>query len=304
MKSENFVCRKNCPICESSELKPILSQPFSDEPLWQYITMFYKDSALKSDWEGGSFEINYCSACNFYFSKYPPTEKFEEQIIKRSEKVGRLPIREQKMGLQHYSRLAFECERISSLLQKIPNEISVLEFGSGFGHWLLMAKAFNYKTCGIEIHEDRVTYSESNSLKIYRSLNEVNDSSFDFIFSNQVFEHLNEPSPALKHLVTKLKTRGIIQIGVPEGNKIKKIIKTYDGTPNKLIGPIGHVNGFTNQALVALAQKSGLTLLTPAVLRKRYLKTMVQNRDLKYLREILLAGYKQRHSCYLYFEKS
>ena len=80
-------------------------------------------------------------------------------------------------------------------------------------------------------------------------------------------------------------------------------MEKYDGTPHKLIGPIGHVNGFTNHALVNFAENAGLTLISPSFIRKRYFKTMIENRDLKYLREILLADYKQKHSSYLYFEK-
>ena len=169
-----------------------------------------------------------------------------------------------------------------------------------------MAKAFNFKASGIEIYEDRIAYAEKNGLTIHRSLDDVADASFDFIFSNQVFEHLNDPLSLLTPLVRKLRDDGMIQIGVPESGKIKKVISDYvqGGDIDKLMTPVGHINCFTHNALVKLGSMCGLKLVSPSHIRRRYFDVMIKNRDIKYAREILLAGYKQSNSCFLYFEKS
>ncbi len=302
MQNDNFIHRKNCPICNSADLTTVLSQPFTDERLWKSIVNLWSTSDIK-DWQDVTFDLSFCPSCEFYFTKYVPKMEFESRMLERYVKNGRLPERERTMELSHYSRLAFECEKVSSLLARKPNEISILEFGSGFGHWLLMAKAFNFQTAGVEIYEDRIAYAESNALTVHRSLTDVKDSSFDFIFSNQVFEHINEPLPLLTSVVTKLKKGGIMQIGVPQGNIIKKVVSTYTGTPHKVIGPIGHINGYTNHALIRIGEQAGLSLLPPSFIRRQFMKTMIKDKNLRYVYDILLASYKQRNSCYLYFQK-
>lgn len=302
MENQNFIRREQCLICRSSTTTNVLTQEFADDALWKSITDLWP-KAIKKDWEGVSFRVSFCPHCDLYFTESVPAEAFESRMLDRYEFTGRLPLRERTMGVEQYSRLAFECEKISSLLGKKPHDISVLEFGSGFGHWLLMAKAFNYETTGIEIYEDRIAYAVKNGLTIHRSLGDVKDESFDFIFSNQVFEHLVDPLFHLEAVVKKLKKGGIMQIGVPYGGTIKSILKHYNGTPDKVLGPIGHINGFTSKALRTLGEKAGLTLLSPAFMRRQYRKTMVKNRNLRYIYDIVLAQYKQNNSCYLYFQK-
>lgn len=302
MLNPNFIHRKSCPICGTTNVTSVLTQSFADELLWAHIKSLWNESR-REDWIGVEFVLSYCPDCDFYFTKYVPSEAYESRMLQRFEKTGRTPIREGTMGVEHYSRLAFECERIASLIGKRPDEISVLEFGSGFGHWLLMAKAFNFMAVGVEIYEDRAVYAEKNALSICRSLNEVGDESQDFIFSNQVFEHLNEPLSILSAVVKKLKRGGMMQIGVPQGNIIPRVLSDYTGTPHKVIGPIGHINGFSNYSLVKLAKCAGLSLLPVSLIRKQYTKTMMKNRNLRYIYDIALAGYKQKKSCYLYFQK-
>jgi len=303
MLTKNFTDRKSCPLCGSTVLEILLTQPYTDPALWNFISNKYGSTAIQSDWLETSFDIAHCTSCNFYFSKYTLTDEFYEKLTNFKIEANRGPEREMQMGVSHYSRFSFEAEKISVLRGGVPHSISVLEFGSGFGLWLLMAKAFTYKTTGIEIFTDRIAHSKKNGLEIYQSLGDVPDSGFDFIFSNQVFEHIADPLPILKILITKLKSGGIAQIGVPESGHIQKVINSYTGVPDKLIDPVGHINCFTNNALVTLVEKAGMKLLSPRKMRKKYLEALLRNKDLRYIREILLAGYKQKKSCTLYFEK-
>lgn len=301
--SSNFIRRERCPVCDSNDIVTQIKILFQHPVLWSYLSEKYGMESYKKEFDGVSYEVGHCKSCSFYFSRNILSDRFYEVITHIKTPRGLKPDREQGMSIQHYARMAFESERIAVLLKKIPSTISVLEFGSGFGLWLRMATAFNYKTLGVEIYEDRIAYAESFGLKITRSFEELPDASFDFIFSNQVFEHLSNPVGMLRKLTPKLKPGGILQIGVPESKAIRRNIAQFSGVPDKLIQPIGHINCFTNGSLVKMGKESGLTVLPSSFIRMAYLAKIVKELDLKYALPFLLAGYKQKNSCTVYFTK-
>ena len=55
-----------------------------------------------------------------------------------------------------------------------------------------MANAFGCETFGVERSDSRVTHASEHHLKVL-TLEEASAMSFDFINSDQVFEHLVEP---------------------------------------------------------------------------------------------------------------
>ena len=80
---------------------------------------------------------------------------------------------------------------------------------------------------------------------------------FDFIWVNQVLEHLSDPLGVLINLQKCLTTTGKIYIGVPDCKNIKKILKENGLSKRlfKLLSPHQHINAFgcgsngTNQNL-------------------------------------------------------
>ena len=51
---------------------------------------------------------------------------------------------------------------IGSCFKKSPSDARLLDFGMGWGDWLLMANGLGYESCGIELSESRI---EANALK-------------------------------------------------------------------------------------------------------------------------------------------
>jgi SAM-dependent methyltransferase len=93
---------------------------------------------------------------------------------------------------------------------------------------------------------------------------ELSGRSFDFINSEQVFEHLTDPLGALKHLVSALAPGGMLKISVPDGRDVKKRLalgdwSAMDGPRSLLVvTPLQHINGFHREALLELARRAGL----------------------------------------------
>lgn len=132
----------------------------------------------------------------------------------------------------------------------------------GWGFWCLMAKAHGYNVCGIEMSKSRIDYARNNGIHVYDNLSKI-DKAFDFIYSNQVFEHVSDPVGSLQMLVKHLKDDGIMKISVPNGISVVKENFTSNWQASKnAIHPLEHINCFNNSTLKLLADKSNLKYLS------------------------------------------
>lgn len=303
MGNKNFLHREYCFICGSNKLETKLSQPLNDPPMWAYLQGSFKNNITQQDVQGVNFNIVCCPKCELYFVPDVPTDKFYEKLTHFQTKTDPvIPTKQHSQNIRFFANYGLEAEKIAVILNRKPHDIDVLEFGSGNGHWLLMAKAYGYNTKGVEIREERIAYAKNNCLSIVRSLEELKEQRFDYIRSDQVFEHLSDPLMYFRALTKYLKPGGFMWIQVPKGDKINKVLSSYNGTPDKSITPIGHINCFTHQALINLAASAGMVPIPAKKLQKIYLKAMWKNRDTKYIGEILKVIYK-RKTCALYLQK-
>jgi len=97
---------------------------------------------------------------------------------------------------------------------------SIAEFGCGAGDFLDLSRG-NVKSCiGIELQEDYRKSINSRGIKCVSSLEDLEDSSIDVIFSFMVFEHLSDPLVVLDLMKKKLKKGGSVIIEVPHARDI------------------------------------------------------------------------------------
>jgi 2-polyprenyl-3-methyl-5-hydroxy-6-metoxy-1,4-benzoquinol methylase len=114
----------------------------------------------------------------------------------------------------NFTNMALFCEEFISRDKKI----EALDYGGGGGQFALVLKSI-FPNSNISI----VDMSDANLLEQYKKINrqikfssfEKDRVKFDFIFLNDVFEHLTFPLETLKLLKTKLKVSGKIFIDTP-----------------------------------------------------------------------------------------
>lgn len=98
-------------------------------------------------------------------------------------------------------------------------KLDIFDYGGGGGQFALLLKShFPEATVFItDINDDSLLqeWSASNSQIPFRSF-ALNDTKFDFIFLNDVFEHVSDPGGLLKQLATKLKIGGKLFIDTPK----------------------------------------------------------------------------------------
>jgi 2-polyprenyl-3-methyl-5-hydroxy-6-metoxy-1,4-benzoquinol methylase len=158
-----------------------------------------------------------------------------------------------------FIKYANQCKRISRLLSKKPYQIDILDFGMGWGYWCLMAKSFGYNIYGFEISNERIKHCKNLGINVIDKYDDIANFKFDFINSDQVFEHIANPLETLIYLCKSLKSMGVVRISVPNGNSIeKKLLQPNFKATKNAIQPIEHINCFTTATLKKMCALVGL----------------------------------------------
>jgi 2-polyprenyl-3-methyl-5-hydroxy-6-metoxy-1,4-benzoquinol methylase len=117
--------------------------------------------------------------------------------------------------------------KLFHILKKIHHPCAFFDFGMGHGRWALLAKGFECQSYGTELTDELIEHAKSNGINVI-SWDEIPQYSFDFINTEQVFEHISKPLQTLHHLKKSLKDEGILKISVPPANDIDRRLKIMD----------------------------------------------------------------------------
>lgn len=105
----------------------------------------------------------------------------------------------------------------------LPQAKKLLDFGSGKGQFLLIAKEQRWEGIGIETAHERAEFAKKNYgvevLEEWYSDGKIGKGDFDFITLNHVLEHLPDPIGLLAILLdANLSREGLVYIEVPRAN--------------------------------------------------------------------------------------
>jgi 2-polyprenyl-3-methyl-5-hydroxy-6-metoxy-1,4-benzoquinol methylase len=267
MSRDYFVERKACPSCRSIDVQDFYRSPLDENPIKKYLETFYSpQGGIDFNYlSGGSYILAECSTCGLIFQKEILSEALLEKLY--GEWIDPSLVSAQHIledDLQHYASISQEVMQIISCFNSVPAKLDFFDFGMGLGQWALMAKAFGCNVSGLEVTKERVELAKANGIKVL-DWNEVAFCQFDFINTEQVFEHLANPLDTLTHLVQALKPDGILKISVPTAKDIERRLKIMDWSAHKYsknslnpVAPLEHVNFFRRTSLMKMATLAGL----------------------------------------------
>lgn len=146
----------------------------------------------------------------------------------------------------------------------------VLDYGMGFGEWLTLAQAYGCEVWGSDVDPASLTYAQKHDIR-FLAPDQIPENTFDFINSDQVFEHLAEPAAVMAHLAKALRPGGILKLSTPGDPKLRKKLKAL--VPLRREGlfhadlasvePLIHINLFDAHALQTLGHGAGLRSWKP-----------------------------------------
>jgi 2-polyprenyl-3-methyl-5-hydroxy-6-metoxy-1,4-benzoquinol methylase len=301
----NLVKRERCSACGASEFSVLLSVPYEDPQLLQPLLERYRGEVTLADLHGGKYELALCRSCTHVFQTYVPNDVLATRIYSFSqERIPESLKKRTHAPLPYYEKNALRVETMGALLARTPHDVDVLDVGGGWGYFLLMAKAFGFSVCGVELSPERRTHMESLGIPNVSNLDDLETRKFDYVHMDQVLEHVSDPFSFLQSSVKHAHSGGLVYVSVPNGRLIAPEVKS--GKINllrKSAYPLEHINCFTHASLVALARRSGLVPLSPREVVKRLIRGVSIRDNAHLLQAALLQWYRYRNSTDLYFSK-
>ena len=254
--------RHACPVCDAPARTPFYSRPYNADPVRGYLRHFYGGQLDEEALKHHDFDLCRCDKCGLVFQRWVPNEALLEYVYGQLAKAQPDVVASHR-GLPVRLRYQYDIERVLRYFGG-DSGTRVLDFGAGTGLWLEMAAALGCKTAACELDPSVAERLRHLGHSTHR-LEDVGVEDFDFINTEQVFEHLVEPRRVLAQLAEGLRVGGILRISVPNGGDLESRLETEDwmapkGTPTSLncVAPLEHLNCFDHRSLQHLALEVGL----------------------------------------------
>jgi len=126
----------------------------------------------------------------------------------------------------------------------------ILDIGAGIGTFAKIISAGGFSVCCMEPDATQAATITKAGLEVETSVDRFDDHSFDYIYSLNVLEHIEDDGEALRLWRTKLKPGGRLLIYVPAFQIL------YSGMDRK----VGHFRRYTRRQLGAKAAGSGFEI--------------------------------------------
>lgn len=254
---ERFLERRACPVCGELRHEIVLSLAFSAPEVWDFLARFYAGRIVRSDLEGGRYELRRCGACRFLWQGFhldaEGMRRLYEEWISPEESLAK----KTRADVSLYDGYAREISSIARRLGRKPYQLSLLDFGMGWGAWCRMAQAYGYTVAGYELSQRRQQHARAWGIRVIDSLDSLER--YDYIGCNQALEHVADPHETLARLVAALAPGGLLRLSVPDGRDMERRLREPGWRAAKdALHPLEHLNCFTSDTLARLAARVGL----------------------------------------------
>jgi 2-polyprenyl-3-methyl-5-hydroxy-6-metoxy-1,4-benzoquinol methylase len=276
-----FLKRSTCPICKGKDFNKIFEKSFEDKDTVRFIKTHFSKSFPIKILKDKKFIINECFTCTGLFQENILNKNFTNKLYEKYIIEKDSLIKKNIFTTRNFQVYLNELKFIEKNLNKKPKDIKILEVGAGWGYWAFLAKSCNFKIQAVDISKSRVKYMKRNGLNAHKNLDQIGNTKFDIIYSDQTLEHVSSPNDSIKSFSKLLNKNGCIILKVPSGLFTKrKLNKNYKFTQDELI-PFEHINIFTLKSFKFLAKKFSLEVVFPkptsTLMTMNYFKELLIN---------------------------
>jgi 2-polyprenyl-3-methyl-5-hydroxy-6-metoxy-1,4-benzoquinol methylase len=258
--------RDRCPGCDSAHFKPIFREPFASPRMAAFFARKFVDPQLVLSLLGDSeYELDECRHCRLIFQRRILTDEYLGKLYDEwlAQNDAERELSRVHLPLSELSQFANEIAMIGRLLRRPAHETSLLDYGMGEGWWCRVAASLGHRVTGTDLATNLVEKAYGfNAI----SMQELPKHRFDFINTEQVFEHLARPLETLRHLRGSLNKGGLLKISVPNGASIPRRLSKMDWTAPRTskpflmeATPLIHINSFRLSSIEAMGQQAGFT---------------------------------------------
>ena len=253
--------REVCPACKKKKFKKIYSIPYKSEKMINFLQKYYKGRINTKRLERNEFNLLECQNCCLIFQEQIPDESFSqelyEEIIDKSDSLQK----KDEFEKNYNKKLLYEVSLIEGIFNKSNDKISILDFGAGWGYWLDFLRRKNFDVCAYEVSGSRIEFMKKNQIKVIQDINNSTNK-FDFIYSEETFEHIPDPKETLIRLSNMLFDGGFILLRFPSSFLFRsKLNKTYK-PKNDCAHPLEHINLFKKKSFDAMIKNTNLEVVS------------------------------------------
>lgn len=251
----NKIQSTHCKICENQGYI-YFEKEYSNKQLTNFFKNFYGDIYLKDIYDylkDKNYTILKCFECNFIWQKFIPNATFSnflyEEVINKDLSLKK------SINFENNSRKKnnYKFKAIFNYFNK--EKINILDFGAGWGSWLINLDKNRVNKFAYEISPSRKSYLIKNEIDVLDDNQILNYKNyFDYIRLEQVLEHLPDINKCMELIDLISKKDCILEIGVPNGNNQIKNVKFLEIAKGP-IQPLEHLNCFSNKSLKKFIMK-------------------------------------------------
>ena len=256
----SLTIRNSCPACTNKRMKEIFSLPYNSQKMIDFLSSYYKGTIDIEKLYGRDYKLLECKNCNLIFQEQIPNNKFSYELYEKYIDKDDSLKKKNDYEIKYHKKLSYEMKLIKNIFKKENEEISILDFGAGWGFWLNYLKKNNFDVYAFEISETRIDFLKKNQIKIIPDIVNI-DNKFDFIYSEETFEHIPDPKKTLINLSKILKEDGFIMLRFPSSFLFKlKLNRKYK--PNTdCAHPLEHINLLKKKSFEKMIEGSNLEII-------------------------------------------
>jgi 2-polyprenyl-3-methyl-5-hydroxy-6-metoxy-1,4-benzoquinol methylase len=259
-----FVERSLCPGCGGSVGATLFECSYADDPIHEVVRSAYPAMTDSEEAAIGSarYILDKCARCGLVWQRFAPNP----ELLGRLYEVWSEPeqLHERQDTLRHGQSYAQEVMLVLEHFGDPPRELSVLDFGSGWGRWPRMAAAFGCQAYGADLSSDQSAWAAAQGVTMIDPA-DLPSGLFHFINTEQVFEHLVDPAGTTRALAQALRPDGLLKISVPNAADLDRRLAhgRWDAPKHtkdslNIVHPLEHLNAFTVRSLEAMTAEAGL----------------------------------------------
>ncbi len=253
--------RDICPACERSEFKEIYSLSYNSKKMHFFLNKYYKGLLQIDKLNKYRYRLLECKSCRLIFQEQIPGKEFSKELYENIIDQGDSLLKKDNFEKKWNKKLFYEIKMIENLFKKKSNEISVLEFGAGWGNWAQHLKNKNFNICAFEVSDSRIDYMNKKGIRTLTDINETNKK-FDFIYSEETFEHISNPKETLITLSKILNNGGYMLLRFPSHFLFKFRVKQNYKPTADCAHPLEHINLFKKKSFDEMLKNTNLETIT------------------------------------------
>jgi SAM-dependent methyltransferase len=256
----SYEVRNTCPACDCPESEILFEEPFGEGNVFDFILRYYGGRISREKLGSGTYRIARCTGCGLLYQAEVLDEQSLTEFYEMGVSADESLAKREAAAPSYFAAIVNSAAKPLRLTPKpVARDVRVLDFGMGWGHWAIAANALGCSVWGAELSDERRRFAESHGVVVVDPFTGEFDGHFDFINTDQVFEHLTHPLQIGEQLVGLLRPGGVLKIFVPDADSTLRQIRAGKWRPSKdALHPLEHVNGFNRRSLERFAGRFGL----------------------------------------------